>query len=405
MNKTLLIFKHEFLHEIKRISFIIMTFIVPVLALLGIGIVELVTTLSTPTEKAIKAIGYVDKVGIFDDRTTQSFSKLYPFSSKKDATQALISGKVSEYIVIPADYTSSGKIHRYTLEKEMGTPPSVLYTVKSFLTVNLLKDKVPPDTVRLIVSPLNMKVTRLNKQGEIALEQSNIGNIIIPGIFALMLSLALMFGAQSLINGLGEEKESRLIEVMFSSVSVRQLLIGKVLGLGIASMLQILVWLISAPLLLNLALSSFGSFIGNIQLPTNFLVLGIIYFLLGYLLFAVLSIGISAISTNAKEGSQLSLFYSMASLVPIWFVSLLMFFPNSPIWVALTIFPVTAPIQTMLRLGVSDIPLWQILTSISVLVISIVVGLFLSIKVFRIYMLMYGKRPGIGEIIRNLKNA
>ena len=405
MNKTLIIFKHEFLHEIRRMSFVIMTLIVPVLALLGIGIIELVTSMATPTERVTMAIGYVDGAGILDNQSTQSFGKLFPFSSKQNATQALLNGKISEYIVIPADYSASGKIHRYTLEKELGTPPGVTYTVKSFLTINLLREKVPPETVKLIVSPLNMKVSRLNEKGEIAVEQSNIGNIIVPGVFSLLLSLALMFGAYSLINGLGEEKESRLIEVMFSSVSVRQLLIGKVLGLGTAGLLQILVWLVSAPLLLSLALSSFGELIGNIQLPTNFLVLGIIYFLLGYLLFAVLSIGISAISMNAKEASQLSLFYTMTSLVPIWFVSLLMFFPNSPIWVVLTIFPITAPIQTMLRLGVTDIPTWQIATSIGVLGLSIILGLVISIKIFRIYMLMYGKRPGIREIIRNLKNA
>jgi ABC-2 type transport system permease protein len=214
-----------------------------------------------------------------------------------------------------------------------------------------------------------------------------------------------MFGATSLISGLGEEKESRLIEVLFSSVSVRQLLIGKVLALGAAGLLQVLVWLISAPLLLSLASSTSGGFMSNIQIPVNFLILGIIYFILGYLLFAVLSIGIGAISSNAREGGQLSLFYILLGFAPLWFSSLLFAFPDSIIWVVLTIFPVTAPVQTMLRLGVSDIPLWQIMTSIGVLGLSIIVGLFLSIKIFRMHMLMHGKRPGFAEIIHSLNNA
>jgi ABC-2 type transport system permease protein len=277
--------------------------------------------------------------------------------------------------------------------------------IKSFLTGNLLKDRVPPDIVTLILSPLNLEVIRVTEKGDIALEQSNIGNIIIPGVFAILLSLALMFGATSLISGLGEEKESRLIEVLFSSVSVRQLLISKVLALGTAGLLQVLVWLISAPLLLGLASSSFGGFMSEIQIPANFLVLGIIYFILGYLLFAVLSIGIGAISSSAREGEQLSLIYTMLGFVPLWFSSLYINFPNSPIWVVLTIFPVTAPIQTMLRLGMSDIPLWQIMTSIGVLGLSVAAGLFLAIKIFRMYMLMYGKRPGLAEIVHSLKNA
>ena len=403
MNKTYLIFKHEFLHTIKKVGFIIMTLIIPVLALLGIGIIALVTTLAEPSVEVKTAIGYVDEVGIFDSQTTQGLIKLVPFTSREDATQALVKGEVTEYIIIPSDYTSSGTIKRYTLEKELITPADKVATIKSFLTGNLLKDKVPPDLIALIVSPMNLEVTRITERGDTTLEQSSLGNLIIPGIFSLLLGLALMLGATTLISGLGEEKESRLIEVLFSSVSVRQLLIGKVLALGTAGLLQVLVWLISAPLLLSLASSSFGGFMSNIQIPGNFLVLGIIYFILGYLLFAVLSLGIGAISPTAREGGQLSLFYTLSSFSPLWFLSLLMFFPNSSIWIVLTIFPVTAPIQTMLRLGVSDIPSWQIMTSIGVLGISIIVGLFLVIKIFRVYMLMYGKKPGFRDIIHNLK--
>ncbi len=402
MNKSYLIFKHEFIHKIKSVSFIIMTLAVPVLALLGIGIYELVT-LTKPQVEETAVIGYVDEVGMFDEQTVPGFFKLVSFASKKDANQALVRKDITEYIIIPPDYTSSGTIQRYTLEKELTTPPIKVAIIKSFLTGNLLKGKVPPGIVTLIVSPLKLEVTRVTEMVDIALEQANLGNIIIPGVFSLLLSLALMFGATSLISGLGEEKESRLIEVLFSSVSVRQLLLSKVLALGLAGLLQVLIWLISAPILLSLASSSFGGLMSEIQIPGNFLVLGIIYFILGYLLFAVLSIGVGAISSNATEGGQLSLFYTLTSFAPLWFLSLLIAFPNSPVWVVLSIFPVTAPIQTMLRLGMSDIPSWQIMTSIGVLAFSIIVGLFLSIKIFRVYMLMYGKRPALGEIFRAVR--
>ncbi len=364
MNKTYLIFKHEFLLAIRRPGFIILTLIVPVMALLGIGIINLVSSLSDAPANEITVIGYVDEVGIFDNQINEGFDRLVPFSSVEQAGEALGRQEISEFIIIPSDYISSGSIKRYTLEKEVQTSPATAVYIKSFLTASLLTEKVPPDIIALIVSPLNLEVSRITEQGEIAIEKSNVGNIIIPALFSLLLSLALMFGATSLISGLGEEKESRLIEVLFSSVSIRQLLIGKILALGIAGLLQVLVWLISAPLILSLASSSFGGFMSSIQLPVNFLILGIIYFVLGYMLFAVLSIGIGAISSSAREGSQLSMFYVMLGFVPLWFASLLMAFPNSSIWVVLSIFPITAPVQTMLRLGVSDIPAWQILTSI-----------------------------------------
>ena len=405
MNKTRLIFKHEFIYKARSAGFIIMTLIMPVLALLGIGVYKLAVTLIEPPAQEIKAIGYVDETGRFGELTDQGSTRMVPFSSREDATRALVGKDVAEYFVIPSDYTSSGKIKRYILQKELVVPPTTTAVIKSFLTGNLLKDRVPPEIVAVVVSPLKMEVTRLTEQGEPAREQSAVGNIIIPGVFSLLLALALMFGANALINGLGEEKESRLIEVLFSSVSVRQLLIGKVLALGAAGLLQVLVWLISAPLLLGLASSAFGGFMGEIRIPGNFLVLGIVYFILGYLLFAVIGIGAGAVSSNATEGNQLAMVFMFGCFIPLWFSSLLINFPNSPVWIVLTIYPVTAPIQTMLRLGVSEIPPWQLTASIGVLGLSVVGGLFLAGKVFRVYMLMYGKRPGIGEIVRSLKGA
>ena len=97
--------------------------------------------------------------------------------------------------------------------------------------------------------------------------------------------------------------------------------------------------------------------------------------------------------------------YTLLVYVPLWFSSLLFIFPNSPIWVALTIFPVTAPVATMLRLGVTDIPAWELAVSIVVLVVSIIGILFLAIRAFRIYLLMYGKRPSWGEIIHNIRSG
>lgn len=405
MSKSFSIFKHEFLRRIKSAGFLILTLSVPVAVLLGIGIFKLAMNLFEDPDVVVSVIGYVDEVGIFDDHTDMGVTQMVPFASREDANQALARGEVTDYFVIPEDYTSSGIIQRYTLENEASTPALTTSLIWRFLTVNLLDGKVTPETIALIVTPLNLEVTWITEEGEIALKESNLANIIIPGVFALLMSFALIFGTTSLISGLGEEKESHLIEVLLSSVSGRQLLISKVLALGIAGLLQVLVWLISAPVLLDLASSSFGDLIRGIEIPANFIALGVVYFILGYLLFAILSIGVGAISSNATEGNALAMFYTMASFIPLWFAGLIVAYPHSPIWVGLMIFPVTAPIQTMVMLGITDIPLWLILTSISVLVLSIIGGLYIAIKIFRMYMLMYGKRPSLGEIFRNLKNA
>jgi len=382
-----------------------MTLIVPLIALLTIGVLQLISGIAEPPVAEEVTIGYVDESGGFQRHASQGNITLVRFDTPDDATKALVKGDIKEYFVIPSDYISAGMVSRYTLQRELMPSEDITTAIKNFLLSNLLAGKVPATTVARIEAPLNLVTTRLTETGAVAPEQGGYGSFIFPVVFSLLLALSIVFCSTYLLEGLGEEKENRLIEVLLSSVSARQLLTGKVLGLGVAGLAQVVVWVVSASLLLNLASSSIGGFISTIQLPANFLVLAVVYFILGYLLFAVLSAAIGAISPNTREGQQLIGIFTMPTFIPLWFMSLLMWHPDNPIWVVLTIFPITAPAEVMLRLGVSGIPAWQIVASIAVLVLSIIGGLLLTTKVFRTYLLMYGKRPKLGEIIRSLRSA
>jgi ABC-2 type transport system permease protein len=401
MNKTLLILRHEFRHTARRRGFIVMTLIVPLIAVLLIGVSQLVSGIAGPTVGAA-TIGYVDEFGGFQQYTSQGNVTLVRFDTSDDATGALISGDISEYFVIPQEYIATGVINRYTLEKQLTASPAVMAVINNFLLSNLLADKVPAATIARIEAPSNLVTTRLTETGAVAPEQGGYGNLIIPFIFSILLALSIIVSSTYLLQGLGEEKENRLIEILLSSVSARQLLTGKVLGIGAAGLVQVGIWVISAPLLLNLASSSIGGFIGTIQLPANFIALAVVYFILGYSLFAVISASVGAISSGSREGQQLIGVFTIPLLIPLWFTSLLMFFPDNPAWVFFTIFPLSAPVEVIMRLGVSDIPAWQLVVSLAVLVLSIVGILLLTTRIFRTYLLMYGKRPGIGEVIRNL---
>jgi ABC-2 type transport system permease protein len=404
MNKTLLILRHEFRHTATRRGFIVMTLVVPLIAVLLIGVSQLVSGIAGPTVGAA-TIGYVDELGGFQQYTSQGNITLVRFDTANDATGALIRGDISEYFVIPQDYISTGVINRYTLEKQLEASPAITAAINNFLLNNLLAGKVPAATITRIEALSNLVTTRLTETGAVAPEQGGYGNLIIPFVFSILLALSIIFSSTYLLQGLGEEKENRLIEILLSSVSARELLTGKVLGIGAAGLVQVGIWVISAPLLLNLATSSIGGFISTIQLPANFIALAVVYFILGYLLFAVLSAAIGAISSGSREGQQLIGVFTIPLLIPLWFTSLLMFFPDNPAWVFFTIFPLSAPVEVIMRLGVSDIPAWQLVVSLAVLVLSIVGILLLTTRVFRTYLLMYGKRPGIGEVIRNLRSG
>ncbi len=296
MDKALLIFRHEFLHTINRTGFIILTLALPVLALLAIGVFQLISGIARPPTEVTR-IGYVDEAGGFDQFTTQGNITLVRFDTPEAATQSLIKKDVNEYFVVPPDYISTGTISRYTTRKELIPPSATTTAIKNFLSSNLLAGKVPTTTLARIETPLNLVTITLTASGAVAPEQGGFGNFVIPGVFSLLLALAIIFSSTYLLQGLGEEKENRLIEILLSSVSTRQLITGKVLGIGAAGLAQVVVWVVSIPFLLNLASSSIGGFISTIQIPAYFLVLGVAYFILGYCLCSVLSAGVAAIST------------------------------------------------------------------------------------------------------------
>ena len=175
------------------------------------------------------------------------------------------------------------------------------------------------------------------------------------------------------------------------------------MGRGAAGLLQVLLWAISIPLLLRFASSTIGGFLSTIELPTGLLLLGIAYFILGYMLFAVVSLAIAAVCSTVREAQALAPLFTLFAIAPFWFVSLLMFFPNSPVWVVFSIVPFSAPVLVMLRLGLSGVPTWQLVTSMVVLALSVAGGLWLAARLLRIYLLMYGKRPRLREIIRALR--
>jgi ABC-2 type transport system permease protein len=404
MNKTLLIFKHEFLTMLRRTGFIIMTLIVPLVFLLGIGIFQIISGIAQPTGEITK-IGYVDNIGGFEQYTNQDNINLVRFNTVPEANQALIANDIKEYIIIDSTYYSTSLINFYTLEKQLIPAPEVVTAIKSFLTSNMLAGKVSQTNIDLINASLNIMSIRLTETGAVAPEQGGWGNLLIPSIFSLLLVLSITFSSAYLLQGLGDEKENRLIEVLLSSVSTRQLITGKVLGLGAAGLVQVLVWVISAPFLMNFASSSIGGFLSILQLPPNFLILCIVYFILGYLLFAIIATAIGAISSSAREGQQLATIFTLGAVCPLWLSSLIIIFPNSPVFVVLTIFPLTAPVTLMIRLGATDVAAWQIVVSIGVMLISIIGGLLLTVKIVRIFLLMYGKRPNLGAIIRSLKNG
>ncbi|MGP8080135.1 MAG: ABC transporter permease [Dehalococcoidales bacterium] len=402
-NKTLLLIKHEFLNTVRRKAFIILTIAFPLVALLAILAGQVLPGVITTTT-TIEKVGYVDQVGIFDQNTSDNNIQLIPYTSEDAARTALEQKDVTEYFIIPSDYVSTGLIHIYTLTSEIAPSSTVQTGISDFLLNNLLKGN-SADVIARAKNPLTITSTTLTTAGTPAAKQGGFSAFILPYLFSVLLMLAIFTSSGYLLQGLGEEKENRVMEILLSSISPRQLLAGKVLGLGAAGLVQIIVWLISANFLLRMASATWGSVLGSLQITPEFLILGIVYFILGYLLLAVLMAGVGSISPTARESQQMSVIFIMPVIIPIYFMPLIMENPGNIVVKILTFIPLTAPITVMVRSGLSEIPLWELLVSIGILILS-VWGLFvLTTKLFRTYLLMYGKRPDMKEIVRSFRES
>jgi len=406
MRKTILILKHEFVQTIKRKSFILITLAFPALGLVAIGAFFIIQRIETPPRPDEEVtVGYVDQVGIFSSYAEQPKVTLTPYATPEEATGALLEEEISAYFIIPPDYVSTGVVSRYTLERELEPPEETQWAIRSFLLSNLLSGQTSPEVTERVKAPLTLVNTRLDESGQLATDQGGFGAFIVPYLFSMLLLMAIFTSSGFVLQGLSEEKENRIMEILLSSVSAQQLLAGKILALGAAGLTQMLIWLLTARLLVEMVSTTIGGLLSTLQIPANLLVLGIVYFILGYLLFAVLMAGVGSVATTSREGQQLSALFTMSAVIPFIIVPLIMENPDHILAQILTLFPVTAPIMVMIRLAFADIPAWELALSITLLVISIIGTLVLAAKVFRTFLLMYGKRPGLREIIRSLRQA
>lgn len=402
MGKTRLVLRHEFVTTVRRVGFIILTLSLPVVALLGIGIFQIISGAAKPPPEMTR-IGYVDQAGGFDRFTDQRTVVLKTFPSQAAATDALVRKEIKEFIVIPADFVGTGVVQRYALQREVTPPPATLTAIGNFLTGNLLAGQVSDNVITRVQTPPNLVTTILTPSGTVAPEQGGIQNFIVPALFGLMLALSIIFSSTYVLQGLGEEKENRLMEILLSSVSTRELVVGKVLGIGAAGLAQVIVWAVTSPFILGLATSSIGGIFNAIQVPGTFWLLAVLYFVMGYLLYAVVMAGVAAVSTTIREGQSIAGFLTIFAVAPFWFVSLLILKPDSPLWVVLSLFPPMAPVLVMLRIGLTGVPAWQLAASLAIMALAIVLGLLVAARLLRTYVLMYGKRPTLGQIIRGLR--
>jgi ABC-2 type transport system permease protein len=407
MSKILAVFLFEFRSTLRRRSFQISTAAFPLVIITVILVVTILSTINAGADEESTLLGYVDRWGKLPTQSPAG-SRMVPYSSEEAARSALLDEDIEAYFVIPADYVETGLVQEYsTSESSIFNANAESAVLKILLVQALVEGHVPESVADRLQSPLRIERARLTAEGDAALkERDTFSRFLVPYIFGLMLLMSIFMTSGLLVQAIAEEKQSRTVEILLSSVSAFTLITGKVLGLGAAGLLQIIIWLLTARVLIFAGESLVPLPLENaIVIEPAVMVLIILFFILGYLFFATLLAAIGAMATTPHEGGQMSAIVIVPGVVPYMLLAVIINEPDGHIARILTFIPITAPITAMLRLSSSTIPWADFGVSLLILVFSIGGGLYLSARVFRAFLLLYGRRPGLREIWRALRTA
>lgn len=407
MKKAITVAKWEFLEKIKSKAFIISLFLTPAIIIL---FSVLPTLLATKDSDSTKAIGILDltREYFYDlkneietyklNNNLPAYAILNNYKSNTAADSLIkisdamvIENKLDGYLLIQKGINDSLKIEFRS--KSIGNFQDVARFEEAFNNLRikrkLLSENVDPEIIEVIKQRTNVNQIKIEKPGEEGkggFEMVFFSSII----FILLLMMMIIYSGQMLVRSMLEEKSNRLIEILISSCTPQDLLFGKVFGLSALGLTQVAVWLIIGISLIGAAIVPMTSF-DNIHLI-------LLYFILGFVFYTTLFVGIGSVASTEQEAQQITSYLSLLLVLPSVFIISTLQNPDSSLVKVLSYIPFTLPSVMILRVNVSPIPLWEILSTILIMIFSILIVIRISGKIFRFGVLYYGKMPSMKEI-------
>jgi ABC-2 type transport system permease protein len=410
VRKILIVARHEYLVNVRRAGFIAMTLLVPLIGVLGLIVAaffggQAASFLASTFIPEERNVGVVDEMGAFTPLLPEYQDRFHLYDNPEQGRAAVRSEEISSLLVVPPDYMDSGQVQIVTKGGEFSA--AVMEdsdTLRAFFVAHLLRDEVDERLRERVEDPIEPVLVSLEGEEEAGGPLSFIVNLMVPYFLGILLVMTIFVTSGYLLQGVAKEKTSRVMEIILSSVTARELLAGKVLGLGALGLTQVVVWLASSVALSGGTVGLLGFALPFVVRP-QVLILGVVYYVLGFLIYAVLMGGVGALGTTQQESQQLAGIFSLMAAIPLMLGGFMFSNPNMPLVRILSWFPLTAPTMMLLRLPMVEVPLLDIVGSIAMLLISIPLVLWAGSKIFRMGLLMYGKRPGLRQVLRALREA
>ncbi len=329
-------------------------------------------------------------------------SSIRYFDSFEAGERALKDGAVETLYVVEEDYPDTGNLSVYSesFSLETASNDGVFrdYLVRSLLVT------VEPDSYEALYlrlrDPANIVQHRIDDTGEAAQDNEDQSFILVYG-FGLSMMLALFWGGGYLMQSVVQEKESRIIEIILSSVRPVPLLAGKVLAMGTIALIQV-VAIVGTFIFLVSRANEIVDSLGEIEIvPERIAIMGV-FFLLGFLLFGSLMAAIGALVNNSRESQNFVTFVTLPAMLPFFFLTIFAEEPNSTLAVVLSLIPITAPLSMIMRVAVTDVPLLQVAASAALVSVGVVFAVWIAGRLFRVNTLLTGNTPKLREIPRLL---
>jgi ABC-2 type transport system permease protein len=421
MRKIGLVFKREYLARVRTKGFIFTTFVVPVMM---VGVITMTALIASHQTARTQQLGIIDGTGRLSAAVGQGFDQqirggqpAYRIARQAAAASAadesrwreefraqVLRGDLDGFLLIPSQYFQGEKPVFYA--RNTGDVPlanAVRRALDDAAAAQRLKAiGVEYETIRPLLRGVPLTLIKVKADGEEVERGQTLGLAIV--LMTVLYMTIFVYGIATM-QSVQEEKNTRVVELLVSSLRPTHLLWGKLMGVGAVGFTQLSVWLATAAaigLYGRTAAELFwpGNRLPQIQLPITVIVFIIAFFVTGYFLYASLYAAVGAMVSSTEESQQIAAPLNLLLGFSPVMMGFILQNPNSPTAIAFSMFPFFSPIHMVLRMALQMPPLWQILLSLSIIMLTTAVLIAASARVYRVGILMYGKRPSLREVAR-----
>lgn len=431
MGKIFAIIKREYLTRVRTKGFVIGTIASPLL-LLAIALLPIFLASRSGGERSIVVLDQSGDPRLYQAITTNLEAIVAEAEQSRSGRPQVIGPRITlSQVIVPPDNDIDEVRSAYNSEIEKNTnkayvvlrqgildrtPPEYYARNLSDSTINRMGRAISqaisqrrlelagldPNRASTYLKRAELKTYRRSAGGESQEAGFQVFQVAFVMLFFIYVTV-LAYGV-SVMRGVIEEKQTRIVEVLVSSVKPVQVMLGKLVGIGLVGLTQYLIWVASALLISALGASVFASDNFNFpKLPVSLLVYFVVFFVLGYFLFATIYVVVGAMVTNEEEAQGVQMPVIMLLVLPMMVFSIVLNNPSSGTSVALSLVPFFTPTLMLMRIVVSTPPFWQIVLSMLIMVTTILGALWVAGRIYRVGILMYGKRPSLAELGRWLR--